>query len=88
MLVLWRALNGKHHETAMCRKGAERKQRRMTESELRESTERAFEAYRKQLEAVHSFKYLRRIITAGDDDWPAVMGNLLKAKKSWGIYRR
>ena len=23
-------------------------------------------------------------MTAGDDDWPAVAGNLAKARKSWG----
>ena len=23
-------------------------------------------------------------MTAGDDDWPAVAGNLKKAKRSWG----
>ena len=34
MLVPWRALNGKHHDTAMCRSGAERKRRRMAETEL------------------------------------------------------
>ena len=30
------------------------------------------------------FKYLRRVITPGDDDWPAVADNLQKAMKSWG----
>ena len=83
MLVLWRALNGKHHDTVMCRKGAERKRRRMAETELRESTERAFEAYGNPIEAVSSFKYLGRIMTAGDDDCPAVAGNLVNARKSW-----
>ena len=43
-----------------------------------------FEAYGKQLEAVPSFKYLGRIMTAGEDDLPAVAGNLVKARKSWG----
>ena len=42
----------------MFRSGAERKRRRLAETELRESTEMAFEAYGKQLEAVPSFKYL------------------------------
>ena len=42
--VPWRALNGRHHATAMCKKGAERKRRRMAEAELRDSTERDFEA--------------------------------------------
>ena len=36
MLVPWRALNSRHHATAMCRKGAERKRRRLVEAELRD----------------------------------------------------
>ena len=30
------------------------------------------------------FKYLGRILTEGDYDWPAVAGNLEKSRKSWG----
>ena len=30
-------------------------------------------------------KYLGRILTEGDNDWPAVAGNLGKARKSWVI---
>ena len=48
----------------------------------------AFEVYRKQLKTVPSFKYLGRILTAGDDDWPAVAGNLGKARKIWGRLKR
>ena len=88
MLVPWRALNGRHNETAMCRKGAERKRRRMAETELRKSAERAFKAYGKPIETVSRFKYLRRIITARDDDWLAVAGNLVKARKRWGRLAR
>ena len=61
MMVSWRALTGRHHATAMCKKGAERKRRRMTEAELRDSTERDFEAYGKPLETVWTFKYLGRV---------------------------
>ena len=64
MLVPWRALNSRHHVTAMCKKGAEQKKMRMTEAELRDSTERAFGAYGKQLETVSMFKYLGRVMTA------------------------
>ena len=35
-----------------------------------------------------TFKYLGRVMTAGDDDWPAVVGNLQKARKSWGRLSR
>ena len=48
----------------------------------------AFEVYTKQLQSVPSFKYLEKTLTAGDDDWPAVAGNLGKARKSWGRLQR
>ena len=51
---------------------------------MRYSTERAFEAYGKLLETVSIFNYLGRVMTAVDDDWPSVAGNLVKARKSWG----
>ena len=49
-----------------------------------ESIERAFEAYVAPLETVTSFKYLGQVMTAVDDDWHAVVGNLRRARKSWG----
>ena len=30
-----------------------------------------------------AFRYLGRVLMAGDDDWLAVVGNLGKARKSW-----
>ena len=56
--------------------------------EIRESTERAFEAYGEQLESVSRFTYLRRVMTVGDDEWPAVAGNIQKARRSWGRLQR
>ena len=54
------------------------------EEELREITERSFEACGTPLDNVTVFKYLAQVITGVDDDWPAVVGNPRKAKKSWG----
>ena len=31
-----------------------------------------------------TFRYLRQVFTAGDDDWLAVVGKLEKSRKSWG----
>ena len=31
-----------------------------------------------------AFRYLGRVMTAGDDDWPEVVGILQMARKSWG----
>ena len=68
----------------MCKSGAERKRRRLAKAEIRESTEMAFEVYGKQINLVPRFTYLGRVMTAGDDDWTAVAGNLAKARKIWG----
>ena len=88
MLVPWRTLNRRHPATAQCTRGADCKRRKLVEEELRESTERAFEAYGDPLENMTEFKYLGRFMTAVDDDWPALVGNLRKARKSWGRLSR
>ena len=81
MLVPWRALNRRHLATAQCAKGAERKRRRFAEEELWEILERAFQAYGESLETVTLFKYMERVLMAGDNDWPEVEGNPRKASK-------
>ena len=87
LLPRW-ALNGRHPDTAQCKKGAEQKIRRLAEAETRESSELAFEAYGEPIKNMSSFKYLGRVLTAGDDDWFAVVGNLGKAQRSWGHLSR
>ena len=68
----------------MCRIGAEKKRRRLAEAEVRDSAEMAFEVYGEQLQIVPRFKYMGRILTEGDENWTAVAGNLVKARKIWG----
>ena len=84
MKVPRKALNGRHLGTTQCEKGAERKRRRLAETETRENLERAFSAYGQPMEAVTEFRYLGWLLTAMDDDWPAVAGNIKKARRSWG----
>ena len=47
-----KALNGRHLGTLQCQKGAEWKRKRLTETETRKNTERAFHAYGKPMVAV------------------------------------
>ena len=47
-----KALNGRHLGTAQCKKGAERKRRRLAKTETQENSEREFHAYGKPMEAV------------------------------------
>ena len=79
-----KALNGRHLETNQCRTGAERKLRRLAAAEGEAATERAFHAYGKRIQSVKEFRYLGRILTSTDDDWPAVARNLLRARATWG----
>ena len=48
---------------------------------MRESTGRDLEAYVEILENATVFKYLGRVMMAVDYDWPAVVGNLCKARE-------
>ena len=82
MQVPRRALNGRHPGTAQCAKGAERKRRRLEETETRENSELAFKAYGAPIESVLEFKYLGRILMVTDNNWRAVVGNLQKARQS------
>ena len=36
------------------------------------------------MKAVTEFRYLGRVLTATDDDWPDVDGNIRKVQVSWG----
>ena len=83
-----KALNGRHLETSQCRKVAERKQRRLAEAELEATSEKAFHTYGTKMRAVTEFKYLGRVLTNTYDDWPAVAGNIRKARASWGRLAR
>ena len=73
-----KALDRRHLGTSQCRTGTERKRRRLLEAEMRENSEQAFHAYGKQMKAVTDFRYLGRLLTATDDDWTAVAGNIRK----------
>ena len=71
-------------KVAQCAKGAERKRRRLAETETRENLDRAFSTYGQPMETVTEFRYLERLLTATDDDWPAGVGKIKKAWKIWG----
>ena len=88
MMVPRRALNNRHLSMSQCARGGERKRQQISESETRESSKRGFEAYGEPLENVTTFRYLGRVLTEGDDDWLAVVGNLGGAQNIWGRLSR
>ena len=83
MMVMWKALNVTHQNTAQCNRGAERKQQRLSAEEEREVTSRDFSAYNSPLEMVTSFRYLGQVISAANENWPAVVNNLSRAREVW-----
>ena len=83
MLVPWHTLNMRHLTTTQCTSGAERKRRRLAEEEMGGDSERAFQAYREPMETVTLFKYMGRVLTSWDKDWPTGASNLMKDWKSW-----
>ena len=50
---------------------------------MQDSEERSFQAYGRPLKTATLFKYMGQVLTAVDDEWPAVMENLWKAWNSW-----
>ena len=46
-------------------------------------TSREFIAYGRPLEMATSFLYLGRVISAAENDWPAVVRNLARARTAW-----
>ena len=55
---------------------------------MQESAERAFQAYGRPIDTVTYFKDMGRVLTAADDDWPTVVDNMKKARKSWARMTR
>ena len=55
---------------------------------MRESAERAFQAYVRPLGIFTNFKYLGRVLTAGYNAWTEVVGNLKKAQNRWARLTR
>ena len=68
IMVPWRALNSRQPDVSQYARGAERKRRLLAEEELRDSLERSLEACGVPLENVTTFRYMGRVLTAGDDD--------------------
>ena len=77
-----------HLGTNQCRTVAERKIWRLAAAEGEAATKRAFNAYGRRLNSVKEFRYLGRILTSTDNDWPEVARNLQKARATWGRLAR
>ena len=88
MFVPWEAFNRSHLATSMCAKGAERKFRWRVDYESHTSMAEAFQAYGLPLGAVISFKYIVRVLTAFNYDYPVLVNNMRKLWRKWVKFYR
>ena len=78
----------RHWELEMCTKGAERKIRWQREEKSQEITMVAFQAYSRALETVTTFKYLGRVLTTSNNNWPSVVANFWKVLRKCAPFYR
>jgi hypothetical protein len=78
----------RHRTSQTCLDGQARRAHRDARERVRLARERVFSVNGIPLPRVDTFKYLGRPLSSTDDDWPAIHGNLVKARKRWGMIRR
>ena len=78
----------RHRTSQTCREGQVRSAQRDARERVRQARERVFRVNGVPLQRVDVFKYLGRPLASTDSDWPAINGNLAKARKRWGMIRR
>ena len=61
---------------------------RAAAEDARQAREVVFTVCGQPLESVLFFKYLGRLLTSQDDDFPALYKNLAKSRKRWGMVSR
>lgn len=88
MFVSHQAIRQGHQRTKACKTGAARKRQRHAAEDARRADEVVISACGQPLDAVDVFKYLGRLLSRYDNDWPDVYKNLTKARKRWGMVSR
>ena len=64
----------------LCRRGEDWKHRHLAAEEVRVGADMAFKAYGHPLKMVSSLKYLERMLSALDKNWPEWVANLRTAR--------
>jgi len=78
----------KHQRTKICIAGAARYAKRQHEVLQQTARHVRFIVDGNELESVHSFRYLGRMLCDDDNDWLAVSTNLKKARARWQMISR
>ena len=81
-------LNRGHQQTQMCRQMSEVRAQRRAREASRKAREVVLSLQGTPLEGVSTFRYLGRILSSTDDDWPAVHRNISRARQRWARVNR
>jgi hypothetical protein len=76
-------MNGRHHETALCKDGVARKVQHAAAERTHLALWQTFTVYDEELKRVEVFKYLGRLLAYDDNDTQAGRNNLKKAQGVW-----
>jgi hypothetical protein len=77
----------RHRTSQTCCNGQAPSAQREARKMVCQARERVFRVNNVPLQRVDTFKYLGRPLASTDSNWPAVNGNLAKARKRWGRIR-
>jgi hypothetical protein len=80
--ILYKAINGRHYETALCKDGVVRKVQHAAAECVHLALQNTFTLYGKGLERVEVFKYPGFLLAYNNNDSQAVHGNLKKHEAS------
>ena len=81
-------LNNRHYNTDLCRKGMRRRANREAERTAFEASGVTFMLNNELLEKVDVFRYLGRLLSYNNSDWPTLYYNLKKAQQRWAMVAR
>ena len=73
-----------HEDSKLCQRMAERALRRQQLQTNLQADHTVFHIGDTDIESVSSFKYLGQVLSANDDNLPAVLSNIQKAQQRWG----
>ena len=83
MFVLQQDIDVWHPSTDLCRRGEEHKHHKLAAEEVKAGKETALTSYVIYLTPISYFKYPEIIMSVLDDDWPAVVRNLIRVCNNW-----
>jgi hypothetical protein len=72
-------------DSPLCRRNAELKACHILQEKQRLEREITIQTSTATLPTVNEFRYLGRILTANNSDWPAIQKNLVKARSKWAL---